>query len=236
MNSPNEYITLASGVFEPTNSMLANTNPALANVMSTMRMIHQTNSSVADAINAPNARNVDSVQFPESSLGDQAKSASRLISGGLRCSFYKLALTGFDTHGSQIPIHASLLSDLSNSISALRQALINTQCWDRVLIMTYSEFGRRLKENASRGSDHGLAAPHFMIGGKVRGGFYGKQPSLKSENLDFRGDLRPVIDARRYFATAASFMGFSAVARAHSLDYTNDGSHIDLTPLDCFRV
>jgi uncharacterized protein (DUF1501 family) len=75
-----------------------------------------------------------------------------------------------------------------------------TGWWDRVLVMTYSEFGRRPAENNSRGTDHGTAAPHFVLGGKVKGGIYGNQPSLA--DLE-KGDLKFNIDFRRLYATVA---------------------------------
>ena len=231
MNSPNEYINLAGSVFRPTDAMIATANPALATIMGTMRTIQETNASVADVMNP--VVNF-SATFPDSALGGQAKSAAQLIAGGLSCPFYKLALSGFDTHGGQIVTHANLLADLAQTISALRRALIEANCWDRVLVMTYSEFGRRLKENASRGCDHGLAASHLMFGGKVRGGFYGTPPSLSKDSLDYRGDITPTLDVRRYFATGASFLGFSAEARREALNITNDGANLDLTPLECF--
>ena len=72
--------------------------------------------------------------------------------------------------------------------------------WDQVLVMTYSEFGRRVGENASGGTDHGTAAPHFIMGGSVRGGFYGRQPSL--DDLD-QGDLKFTLDYRSLYRTVA---------------------------------
>jgi len=72
--------------------------------------------------------------------------------------------------------------------------------WDDVLLMTYSEFGRRAKENANQGTDHGTAAPHFMLGGKVNGGIYGEQPSLKDLQ---ENDLKYKIDYRSMYNTVA---------------------------------
>jgi len=78
--------------------------------------------------------------------------------------------------------------------------MVQVGLWDRVLVMTYSEFGRRVGENGSGGTDHGTAAPHFITGGGVRGGFYGRQPSLG--DLD-EGDLKFTLDYRSLYSTVA---------------------------------
>ena len=102
---------------------------------------------------------------------------------------------GFDTHENQKWSHGRLLRDLSRSIFDTRKHLIDMGEWDNTLIMTYSEFGRRAYENKSEGTDHGTAAPHFLIGGKINGGFYGEQPSLsqlKDGDMEFTTDYRSI--------------------------------------------
>jgi len=83
---------------------------------------------------------------------------------------------------------------------AFRAAMVEAGAWDRVLLATYAEFGRRVAENASGGSDHGTAAPHFLLGGRLTGGFLGEQPPL--DDLD-AGDLKPRLDFRRLYAALA---------------------------------
>ena len=92
------------------------------------------------------------------------------------------------------------MQQLSQGVAALRSALIKQGLWDRTMIMTYSEFGRRVAENGNGGTDHGTAAPHFLWGGRVKGGLYGEAPSLKS--LD-SGDLRHTTDYRSLYQTVA---------------------------------
>jgi uncharacterized protein (DUF1501 family) len=112
----------------------------------------------------------------------------------------KTALGGFDTHANQVQPHERLLAFLASSLATLRQNLIAANLWNDVVVMTYSEFGRRAKQNASGGTDHGTAAPLFVMGGGVKGGLYGAYPSL-SDLQD--GDLKHTIDFRSVFATVA---------------------------------
>ena len=89
-----------------------------------------------------------------------------------------------------------MLEQLGDNLGSLRTALKRSGHWDSTLIMTYSEFGRRATENRSNGTDHGTAAPHFLMGGGVRGGIYGEDPDL--ERLE-DGDLRYTLDYRSLY-------------------------------------
>jgi uncharacterized protein (DUF1501 family) len=122
----------------------------------------------------------------------------RLIQKGLGTRIYYVQLTGFDTHANQEKPHADLLADLSNSISNFFNSLGGDEVADRVALMTYSEFGRRVKENGSQGTDHGSGSCMFVAGNKVAGGLIGKHPSL-SDLTD--GDLRYHTDFRRVYAS-----------------------------------
>src|SRR5207249_9916331 len=107
--------------------------------------------------------------------------------------FY-VRLDGFDTHSSQANQHAALLTQLSAAISAFYKDLAARGHKDRLLVMTFSEFGRRAKENGSKGTDHGSAAPMFLVGGKVKAGPVGDHPSLAE--LEY-GNLKHAIDFRQ---------------------------------------
>jgi uncharacterized protein (DUF1501 family) len=107
---------------------------------------------------------------------------------------------GYDTHINQRPAHARLLSMLDSSLRALMQDLKTQGNLNRVLLVTYSEFGRRLQENASGGTDHGATAPLFLMGGKVRGGLAGKPPSLAPADL-LLGDPIFTTDYRSVYAS-----------------------------------
>ena len=86
---------------------------------------------------------------------------------------FKVSIGSFDTHIDQFWKHRSLLRELSEGIFDFTQALKQMGLWDNTIIMTYSEFGRRANENGSRGTDHGMAAPHFLLGGSIKGGIFG---------------------------------------------------------------
>jgi uncharacterized protein (DUF1501 family) len=110
----------------------------------------------------------------------------------------QVTLTGFDTHTQQAQRLAPLLTQLSEALSAFWGDLVGHGHENDVLVMTWSEFGRRVKENAQQGTDHGSAGPMFVMGGAVKGGFYGAPPSLT--NLD-DGNLRFTTDFRSVYAT-----------------------------------
>ena len=138
------------------------------------------------------------VRFPSSRFGQRCKIAAEMVASGVPCPVIKLSIGGFDTHTNQLNRHSRLLVELADGLAALRKALIAADKWDRTLISTYSEFGRRARENGSEGTDHGTAAPHLLIGGKVKGGFAGKQPDLGKLVKD---DLIHTTDYRRLYAT-----------------------------------
>jgi uncharacterized protein (DUF1501 family) len=132
--------------------------------------------------------------FPSGQVGDAFEVAARLIGARLSVSAVHVTVKGFDTHARQRGAHDKLLGGLASALQALRANLIAYGRWQETVLMTCSEFGRRAAENASQGTDHGVAAPHLLMGGLVRGGLYGAQPSLDA--LDARGDLVPTTDYR----------------------------------------
>lgn len=121
-----------------------------------------------------------------------------MIAGGLGARVYYCQLGGFDTHSGQVGRHPNLLQQWGDTVAAFYKDLKAQGNADRVMIVTFSEFGRRMAENASGGTDHGVAAPMFVIGGGVKAGVYGKHPSLT--DLD-QGDLKSHTDFRRVYAT-----------------------------------
>lgn len=180
-------------------------NPALAHILATRARMHDAALDIARRLHdAPPL----TAPFPKSALGRQFQLAAGLIGAGVPASFFKLQHSGYDTHARQAPRHAALLGELAAALVAFRAAMIEAGAWERVLVMTYAEFGRRVAENASGGSDHGTAAPHFLLGGRLKGGLFGEQPPL--DDLD-GGDLRPRLDFRRlYAAVAEGWLGLPA--------------------------
>ncbi len=138
------------------------------------------------------------VPYPQSALGNHLRLAAQLIDAGLGARLFYVTLDGFDTHAGQAAPHANLLRDVSDSITALFRDLAARGHRDRLLIMTFSEFGRRARENGSRGTDHGSGAPMILVGGRVKSGVVGEHPSLS--NLD-DGNLRHHTDFRQVYAT-----------------------------------
>jgi uncharacterized protein (DUF1501 family) len=172
-------------------------NPALAHLLEVREGLeHAVDKLRRQAQAAPTLK----TSFPGNGFGRQMETAAKLLVGEAPVAVVKVSHGGFDTHGNQDGTHARLLQELGGGLAAFQKAMTEAGMWNRVLVMTYSEFGRRVKENGSRGTDHGTAAPHLVMGGRVKGGIYGQQPSLTE--LD-GGDLRHTLDYRRLYATVA---------------------------------
>jgi uncharacterized protein (DUF1501 family) len=137
-------------------------------------------------------------EFPATGLGEKLGVVSRLIRAGLSTRVYYVTLDGFDTHAQQPAAHAALLRQWSDAVAAFVESLGEAGQGERVLVMTFSEFGRRVAENASQGTDHGAAAPVFFCGPSLAQGVIGNLPSLT--DLD-DGDLKHAIDFRQLYAT-----------------------------------
>jgi len=139
-----------------------------------------------------------SAVYPRSELGRQLETVAKLISSKMQTRIYYVRLNGFDTHANQPLAHAALLRDVSDSVNALMQDLHGRGDGDRTLVMCFSEFGRRVAENASSGTDHGTAGPVLFAGRKLNAGLIGPMPSLT--DLD-NGDLKFHTDFRSVYAT-----------------------------------
>lgn len=133
-----------------------------------------------------------------SSLTNHLLMVAHMIAASLPTRVYYVSLTGFDTHSAQDGRHESLMTQLSSALTTFFKALKETGHDQRVLLMTFSEFGRRVEENASGGTDHGTAAPIFLAGPAVKPGLHGKHPSLA--DLD-AGDLKHTTDFRAVYST-----------------------------------
>ncbi len=114
-------------------------------------------------------------------------------------AFITLSQGGYDTHINQAGTQDRLLKELGDAVNAFVGDLKAQGNLPRVLVMTFSEFGRRVAENASGGTDHGAAAPLFVIGDKVKAGLLGRYPSLAPQDL-FEGDIKYTMDFRRVYS------------------------------------
>jgi uncharacterized protein (DUF1501 family) len=142
------------------------------------------------------------VQYPQggrgAGLGGSLRSVAAMINAGLPTRVFYVYHGGYDTHNNQVGRQANLLNQLSQGLGAFHRDLKRLGAADRVSTFVFSEFGRRVKENASAGTDHGAAGVAFLMGAKVKGGLHGEMPSLT--DLD-RGDLKYNLDFRRVYAT-----------------------------------
>jgi uncharacterized protein (DUF1501 family) len=169
-----------------------------------LRVISEKTKTYSDIIRTAYLQGKNLATYPEQQLAKQLGIVARLISGGLSTRVYTVTLGGFDTHKKQVNAsdtttgnHAALLKNLSSGISAFQKDLELLQLDNRVLGMTFSEFGRRIKSNASTGTDHGAAAPMLLFGKNVKKGVLGNSPEIASEvqtmdNIPFQYDFRSV--------------------------------------------
>lgn len=153
-------------------------------------------------------RQQNAVEYPNSRLARDLALVAQLIAGGMPTRVYYVNLGGFDTHANQLGTHSRLMTQFSEAVAAFCKDLKKLGHYDRVMVMSFSEFGRRVKENASGGTDHGVAGPMFLFGGGVKAGTYGKYPSLV--DLD-KGDLKHNVDFRSVYATVLdNWMNFDS--------------------------
>lgn len=138
-------------------------------------------------------------EFPNSALGRDLRTVAQLIGGEMPTRIYYLSMGGFDTHARQAGAHQSLMAAFGDAMKAFMREMQRQGNAERVLVLTFSEFGRRVEENAGQGTDHGAAAPCFLFGGGIRAGLHGKMPALDPAALK-RGDLIHTADFRSVYA------------------------------------
>jgi uncharacterized protein (DUF1501 family) len=146
--------------------------------------------------------------YPNTALANHLKLAAQLIDANFGARIFYVQLDNFDTHANQALTHANLLGQLSGAMTAFYKDMAARGHKDRILLMTFSEFGRRAKENGSKGTDHGSAAPMFLVGGKVKAGVVGAHPDLtklEQGNLKHHTDFRQV-----YAAVLDKWLGVSS--------------------------
>jgi uncharacterized protein (DUF1501 family) len=193
----------------------------------------------AGQLKAASAKGKNMVTYPSNNpLADQLKIVSRLIHGGLQTKIYYVTLGGFDTHENQVSAtdnsvggHATLMQRISEGITSFMDDLKAQGIQDKVVGMTFSEFGRRANSNGSKGTDHGWASPLFVFGNAVKTQIIGKNPDLKAlsgtvgnYNVPLQNDFRQV-----YAAILQDWMGASAASvKSIMLDQT-------FKPADIFK-
>ncbi len=138
------------------------------------------------------------VQYPTTKFAQGLQMIAKLLSADLGTKVFHITLGGFDTHASQVRTHPTLLKTVGEGVQAFLRDLEGMGKIDDVLLMTFSEFGRRVHENGSAGTDHGAGSSLYIMGGGVKAGIYGNHPSLT--DLD-NGDLKQNIDFRSVYGT-----------------------------------
>lgn len=155
--------------------------------------------TTSEAVKAAAGSYTPSVTYPNTSLAQGLLLIAQIISGNLGTQIFYLSTGGYDTHNNQANTHANLLTTLSEAMFAFQRDMEAKGLADRIVILTISEFGRRVAENGSRGTDHGTSTIQFALGTQVKGGLYGAYPSLSK--LDSNGNLIFTTDFRSSYAT-----------------------------------
>jgi uncharacterized protein (DUF1501 family) len=155
--------------------------------------------TAADYIHKMSAKYKSPVEYPSTKFGRNLKTIAELILSGLETTVYYVSLSGFDTHADQKRIHETLLKDLSYGLNSFTKEMKMNGRLDEVLVLVFSEFGRRVAQNSSGGTDHGAANNIYLISGALKKpGIYNNQPDLV--NLE-DGDINFEIDFRRVYST-----------------------------------
>lgn len=199
ITNPTNFYNLVNGTTDPVPATPAGKE------LKFIRTVNQQTQKYSTVIkNAANAV-TQQVTYPtNNTLADQLKIVARLIAGGLKTRVYMVSFGGFDTHSVQVNTtdtttgnHATLLQRVSDAIKAFQDDIKFLQVENRVIGLTYSEFGRRIKSNSSVGTDHGSAAPMFLFGSQVEAGMLGVNPTIPvtatvNDNVPMQYDFRSV--------------------------------------------
>lgn len=188
VKDPNKFKSNAE-----TETVKLSTNPQLDFV----RKIANSVSEGATEIQKALVNSKSEISYPKSGLGKNLEWIARLVKGNLNSKVYYTSLNGFDTHDNQLAIHKNKLTELNDAVFSFYTDLKQAKVLQNVTIVVFSEFGRRVKDNGN-GTDHGTAAPMFIIGGNNKGQVLGKNPNLS--DLD-NGDLKHEIDFRSVYAS-----------------------------------
>jgi uncharacterized protein (DUF1501 family) len=164
----------------------------------------------ADILKVAPERYKSTVQYPDSSIARKLRGIAQVHLAGLGSRIFYCDHASFDTHAGQNPLHGTLWTQVTEGLEAFMADLRAHNAADNVIVLMFSEFGRRVRDNGS-GTDHGAAGVTFVIGDKVKGGHYGEYPSLKAEKL-VQGDLNPSMDFRSIYSTILDkWMGMDPV-------------------------
>ena len=194
MQSPRTFVSQSKIIKD---IIPVNSTPALAHLTNTQHQLYEVGKQLREKMN-------DSLKQRKTTrskgvLGHSLESVAKMIIAGIDSPVYKVTQTGFDTHSGQVGRHNNVLYQLDHGLSRFIHTLERNGLWNKVIIVSYSEFGRRISENKGGGTDHGTASAQFVMGGGVRGGIYGEAPDLN--RLDSNGNVAHTTDYRQVYAT-----------------------------------
>lgn len=195
MQSPETFLSQVGLIndIQPTRQ-----TPALAHLTNVQRQLHDAGQQLGSKLQHPAPLGVN---FSTSDIGRDLGSVAKMILSGVDAAVYMVTLDGFDTHSNQINTQSNLLYRLAGALDSFAKSMKKGGRWNDVMVVTYSEFGRRVEENHGAGTDHGTASVQMVMGGKVRGGIYGDAPRLN--DLDADGNLHHTQDYRKVYSTIA---------------------------------
>ena len=196
MQSPRTFVNQSKIIKDITP---VSSTPALAHLTNTQHQLFE----VGNQLRAKMSRSLRQKKTKRSKgvVGHSLESVAQMIIAGIDSPVYKVTQTGFDTHSGQVGRHNNVLFQLDHGLSQFIHSMKSNGLWNKIVIVSYSEFGRRIGENRGGGTDHGTASAQFVIGGGVRGGIYGRAPNLS--NLDSNGNVAYTTDYRQVYATLA---------------------------------
>lgn len=185
-----------------------------------------------------NAGNNSTTTYPDTTLGKQLKTVARMIKGGSKTKIFQVNIGGFDTHVNQVQsgsnnlgTHANLLADISNSIAAFQADIQILGIADKILTVSFSEFGRQVRENGSLGTDHGDLAPFFVVGNGISGGILGNNPVFTNTTSFYYNQNQRRYDYRQIFASLLQdWLGADSglISSTQLQDFVTPGNKIDL--------
>jgi len=233
ITNPTSFYNLLNNVLDPA------PNNQMGDELTYVRTVaSQTNLYATRIKNAANSVTAQNPYPPNNSLGEQLKIVARLVKGGLKTRIYMVNYGGFDTHSLQvnatdttIGTHANLLKNVSDAIKAFVDDCQYLGVQDRVIGMTFSEFGRRIKSNSSGGTDHGAAAPLFLFGKQVIPGVTGTNPAIPvnttvNDNIPFQYDFRSIYASilEKWFCVSTATLQTILFQNFQSLNICNDAA------------
>ena len=190
-------VAASPGIMEAIRAMSADSRVDSSDLLGFVQASSRNAISASERMKSAEVHYKPIAAYPESKLGQKLATVAKLIVSGLSTKVYYVRIDGFDTHANQPAAHSVLLRDISEAVSTLVRDMNAQGHGERLLVMCFSEFGRRVAENASAGTDHGTAGPVLLAGRGVRSGLAGAPPRL--DQLD-NGDLRFEIDFRQVYA------------------------------------